>query len=340
MTRFHFSRRKFLAVALAGSLSFGLAACGSGGQNPSAADGATRIVKDVDGNDVEVPENPQRIVALSEPTMDAVLAMGIKPVGVIQGRGQETVAPYLFDKAADIPLLGTVSQLNFEAIGAVQPDLIVVDGTSVNNDPVAMETLRQIAPTVYTGYAGGDWRKNLEFVADALNEQQAGQNIIADYDKRVASMKEQLAEYSDNTFSIVRWQGNAAALILKELPAGATLEDLGLKRPANQDRRGRGHSDPVSAENIADIDADYLFFGTLGGSSVGNPNAGGEVDAAAAEETLKNAETVPGFKDLTAYKNDHIIPVDGATWTSTGGPLLIQSILDDVEANLIDKKSN
>lgn len=335
MKEFRFSRRSLLAAALITASSGALASCGDDGSF-SAGSGKTRTVTDVEGTAVEVPDKPKRVVALSEPTLDAVVAMGITPVGTIAGRGQETVAPYLMDKAGDVPLLGTVSELNFEAIGSVQPDLILVDGTSVNNNPPVVEALRKIAPTVFTGYAGGDWRDNLALVAEAVGETKKGDKVRQDYDDRVADMRAELEKYSDNTFSVVRWQGNAAALILKELPAGRTLSDLGLRRPPQQDRNGRGHSEPVSAENLSDIDADYLFFGSLGGSSVTNPNAGGEADAAAAQQALHAAEETPGFKDLNAYQQDHIIPVDGAAWTSTGGPLLIQTILDDVQAALID----
>ena len=128
----------------------------------------------------------------------------------------------------------------------------------------------------------------------------------------------------------VRWQGSGAALILKELLPGRALSDLGLRRPAGQDREGRGHSDPVSLENLQSIDADYMFFGTLGGSSIEDPNAGGTTDIKGGEKALAEAEKVPGFTELNAYQNDRIILVDGSSWTSTGGPILMNSIIDDV----------
>jgi ABC-type Fe3+-hydroxamate transport system, periplasmic component len=292
-------------------------------------------VVDVEGTSVDVPENPTRIVSLSEPTLDGLLALGISPIGAVAGRGQSTVGPYLADRADGIDLLGSVSQPNFEAIGAVEPDLILVDGTSINNNPPIVEALRQIAPVVYTGYAGGDWRTNLRHVADAVNRVDEGEQVIAEYEARAESLKSQLTGYADQTFSIVRWQGNSAALILKELPAGRALTDVGLKRPPEQDRNGRGHSEPVSAENLQSIDADYLFFGTLGGSSVANPNAGGAADQESSREAIAQAEAVAGFTDLNAYRNNHVYPVDGSSWTSTGGPLLMHSILDDIETYLI-----
>ncbi len=323
-----FSRRASIAAVLATAM-LALAAC-TGTPDPDRGPVETRTVVDVEGTEVEVPVSPQRIVTLSEPTLDGVLALGVTPIGTVTGRGQSTVPHYLADLASDIPILGGIAQPNFEAIGAAKPDLILVDGTSINNNPPVIEALRVIAPVVYTGYAGGDWRDNFRLVADALNLAEQGENVIADYDAQVAQAKPLLAQYEGQTFSIVRWQGNSAALILKELLPGRALTDLGLQRPPNQDVIGRGHSEPVSLENLKDIDADWMFFGTLGGSSVSNPNAGGTADLEGARQALADAEQVPGFTELNAYKQGQIILVDGSAWTSTGGPILMTRLIEDV----------
>lgn len=310
-----------------------LTACGSG--DTGSAEAGTRQVEDVTGQMISVPERPTKVVTLSEPTLDSALALGVTPIGTAAGRGQSGVAAYLADEAGDLPVLGSIAQPNYEAIGKAKPDLILVDGTSINNNDDAIAALRSIAPTVYTGYAGGSWRSNFELVADALNLEAEGRKVIEQYDARVKGVAGKLGDYADKTFSIVRWQGGSASLILKELPPGEALDDLGLQRPANQDRRGRGHSEPVSLENLQDIDADYLFFGTLGGSSVDNPTAGGASDADAAEGALADAADAPGFTQLKAYRDSHVIPVDGSAWTSTGGPILMNRIIDDVSKALV-----
>ncbi len=183
---------------------------------------------------------------------------------------------------------------------------------------------------VFTGYAGGEWRTNFRIVAAALGREQQGEKVIADYEAKVATTRGTLGAAGEQTFSIVRWQGTAPALILKELPPGQALVDLGLRRPAAQDTFGRGHSEPVSLENLQRIDADYIFFGTLGGSSVSNPRAGGTAGLEGARKALAAAEQVPGFTRLAAYRNNRIILVDGSAWTSTGGPLLMNRLVDDV----------
>ena len=307
----------------------------SGSRPPSAISSGTRVVQDIQGDLVTVPANPQRVVTLSEPTLDGALALGVTPIGTTAGRGQTTVPNYLVGRASGIPLLGAIAQPNFEAIGAAKPDLILVDGTSITNNPPLIAELGEIAPTVFVGYAGGDWRTTFRNVANALNRVEEGERVLADYQQHVAEVAARLTAYDHQTFSIVRWQGGAASLILKELPSAMALTDLGLKRPPSQDRVGRGHSEPVSQENLPEIDADWMFFGTLGGSSVDNPQAGGGVDASAAKAALADAARTPGFTLLHAYQAGHIIPVDGSLWTSTGGPLLMNRIVDDVAAALV-----
>lgn len=255
------NRRAFFGLALASSAALALAACSSettttttsgGSASGGSNSGGTRTIQDVDDEKVEVPTNPKKVIVLSEPTLDGLLALGVTPVGSVSGRGQSGVPNYLADRAKDVKIIGTVAQVNYEQIGNLDPDLILVDSTGVDKRSEAFETLKKIAPVVYCGYAGGDWRINFRNVAKAMNMVDKGEEVIKAYEASAAALKDQLApKYGDKTFSIVRWAGNGPALILKELPAGQVLNDLGLKRPSAQDRNGQGHSEPVSLENLA-----------------------------------------------------------------------------------------
>lgn len=332
MKGFSASRRSRGAVVVTVVAAL-LAGCG-GSESPTAS-GATREVTDVTGAAVTVPDHPERVVTLSEPTLDAALALGVTPVGTVTGRGQGTVPAYLAEQAGQIEIVGSVAQPNLETIKGLDPDLILVDGTSINNNQPLLDTLGQIAPVVNTGKAGGDWKANLALTADALNQGDAGQKLIDDYNARIEDVSSRLGPNAGATISIVRWQGKGASLILKELIPGRIVTDLGLKRPPSQDREGRGHSEPLSNENIADIDADWVFVGSLGGASVSNPDAGGQVGAAASQQAIRDAAiSTPGFMELSAFQNQRMIGVDGSVWTSTGGPILVNRVLDDLEKNL------
>ena len=273
---------------------------------------ATRTVTDASGQEVTLPAHPSRVVTLSEPTTDNALALGVTPIGVVSGRGQQTVANYLVDRAGDIPILGSIGTPNLEAIGAAHPDLILVDGTSVkNNDTETLNALSQIAPVFFTTQSGGDWRETFTLTADALGLSDEAATKRAEFDQHVSSVSARLkdAGYLDQTYSVVRWQGDSAGLILKELP--------------------------VSLENIDQIDADWIFFGTLGKASVNNPSAGGNTGVEASAAALEEAKNTVGFDSLGAVKAGHVIPVDGSLWTSTGGYLLMDGIVSSIEAQFV-----
>lgn len=334
--------RTFVGVALAALVA---GACSPSQPTPASSTGPmstaateTRMVTDASGQEVALPLEPTRVVTLSEPTTDNALALGITPVGAVSGRGQSGVAAYLADRAGDVPILGSVGTPNLEAVGAAHPDLILVDGTSVKSDDTdTLNALKQIAPVFYTAHSGDDWRETFTRTADALGVTDEASTKLADFDAHVAAVSSRLNDggYLDQTYSVVRWQGDSAGLILKELPAGQALSALGMKRPANQDRNGEGHSEPVSLENIDQIDADWIFFGTLGKSSVNNPSAGGTTGVEASEAALAEARASVGFDSLAAVRAGHVIPVDGSLWTSTGGYLLMEGIVANIEDQFV-----
>lgn len=334
--------RTIVGVALAALVA---GACSPSQSTPASSTGTmstaateTRMVTDASGQEVALPLEPTRVVTLSEPTTDNALALGITPVGAVSGRGQAGVAAYLADRAGDVPILGSVGTPNLEAVGAAHPDLILVDGTSVKSDDIdTLNALKQIAPVFYTARSGDDWRETFTRTADALGVTDEASTKLADFDAHVAAVSSRLNDggYLDQTYSVVRWQGDSAGLILKELPAGQALSALGMKRPANQDRNGEGHSEPVSLENIDQIDADWIFFGTLGKSSVNNPSAGGATGVEASEAALAEARASVGFDSLAAVRAGHVIPVDGSLWTSTGGYLLMEGIVANIEDQFV-----
>ncbi|QOC95128.1 iron-siderophore ABC transporter substrate-binding protein [Micromonospora craniellae] len=288
-----------------------------------------RTVTDGNGVSVTVPENPVRVITLSEPTLDGALALGVSVVGTTSGRGQSGAPAYLADRAAGIPIVASVAGPNIEQILTLQPDLILTDGTVAADDAV-LAKLQEIAPMVFIGKTAADWKTSFTTLGQAVNKSAEAEQVLAGYDSRVTEIKSRLGQHADDTVAIVRWGTGQPSLLLRELPPSKVLADLGLRRPPAQDRDGPGHSQPVSRENLDQLDADWMFFGSLGGAT--NP-AGGSTGTDAsreASERLLNDDAVktPGFTALTAYRNGQVIPVDGSAWASSGGPLAATVILD------------
>lgn len=320
--------RTFLLV---GAATLALSACGSTGGGDADADsgpGGSRTITDATGTEIKVPNNPRRVVALSEPTLDGALALGLRPIATTGGPGQGGVSAYLAKQARGIAAVGVLGKPNLEHVAALKPDLILVDGTAVP-DGAVVDELRDLAPTVYVSKAGQDWRAAFTAEAAALNRQKEGAHVLNEFDGRVAEVRGALGANAGARVSVVRWGGNGLPPVLVDEPAvERVLKDLGLTRPASQDKAGPGHSVPISLEDLKPIDGDWMFLG-----APGNGPAGGSSEAAA-REALEDARDTPGFARLKAVREDHVVPVDGSAWTSAGGPIAERVVVDDVARSL------
>lgn len=325
---------RLVAALLAVVACLVLAACGSSDSAGRDGGGGTRSYTDARGQRLELPARPQRVVALSEPTLDAALALGVRPIGATAGRGQGTISAYLQRRAGALRSVGILGQPNIERIAALRPDVILIDGTATPDDSI-VDKLQAFAPTVFVSKNGGDWKAAFSATADVLGRGDQGAKLLKDYDARVAGIRSRLAANAGAEISIVRWGGIGLPAVLKsELAAPRVLADLGLARPAFQRGRGPGHTVPVSLERIDALDGDWIFFGALGSGGAGGGVSDTPADVAGAEQAIGYARDTPGFTDLRAVKADHVVPVDGSAWTSAGGYLAEQVVLDDVERAL------
>ncbi len=98
--------------------------------------------------DVEVADNPVRVVTLYEGALDAALAAGVTPVGAVTTRGGDNVAQYVTDylnahELAHPEIVGVVREINIEAVLAQQPDLILAAAQLPEEQ---YQLLSQIAP--------------------------------------------------------------------------------------------------------------------------------------------------------------------------------------------------
>lgn len=311
------ARRKLgFALAVAG---LALTAACSGPAETDDTSSKTRTVTDVTDTKVEVLAAPKRVVTLSEQDLDATLALGITPVGTINGRGQDGPPAYLGDEADGIESVGDVGKPTTDKIVELEPDLVLYGGYS---DEEQLEQIRELVPaTVVTYELEEDWKVAFDRAADALGKADEAKSWMSDYDKRTEEVSGQLGDNSDATISIVRWNPDGPGILLHEAFSSLVIQDLGLERPESQQEPGFAHTDPLSLENLPRIDGDWMFLGTLVPGS---------------EAALEEARESPAYSKLEVVKDDHVVEIDGTLWTSRGGPLGALKVIDDVEANLAE----
>lgn len=147
------------AVLLATStVSLGAAGATSPDPAPSApAASGTHTVATFYG-DVDIPTEPARIVAVSYDTPWQLAGIGVEMVGVQDySAWRDQFSDEEWAVIDGIETVGSFDSLNYEAIAALDPDLIVGDAYEI--DEVTFDRLAAIAPTAIAGGdARGDWR--------------------------------------------------------------------------------------------------------------------------------------------------------------------------------------
>lgn len=286
-------------------------------------DAGLRAVADANDVMVCVPENPQRIIALQEGDIDSLLALGITPIGATNGRGQSTPPRYLSEDLGEAAVsVGGFFQPNLEVVLELEPDLILFAGY---DDPEVLEQLNAIAPVYNSAGRGDDWRTQLRRVGDVVNQSDAAEMFISDFDARVASLSDALGDRANDQFIVARWTADGPQLMTPVTFSSAVLMELGM-RPLEEFpelQEGHPHTAPLSLETLELLDVDWAFVGTLQG-------------AGDAVTTLEEVFDNPLFQQLQVVQDEHVIVIDGSLWTSVGGALAANRVLDVVENQIVE----
>ena len=155
------------------------------GKGSGKADGQfPRTVKHFKG-ETTVSAQPQRVVAVSTGQSDALLTLGIAPVGVGSPDGTETVPQYLKDafpdKASELQKtvsIGSRTEPSIEEIAKLKPDLILVNKAGKGDSAALYKSLSAIAPTIVTEGTGVNWKSDFLLLADALGKRDAAQQRL------------------------------------------------------------------------------------------------------------------------------------------------------------------
>ncbi|OKI08123.1 iron-siderophore ABC transporter substrate-binding protein [Streptomyces sp. CB02923] len=317
-------RRTASAVAALGAAALLLTGCGSDsgadrakGDGKDAAASGTRTVKDATGKVVEVPANPQRIVTLTQEDLDAVLALKIKPVGITNGQGLDEPPAYLAGKVKGIDIVGGLLKPVMDKVVAARPDLILAGDMQ---DEQVLKQLREITPaTLVTMAPTDDWKMSFRGIGNAVNKLGDANKVIADHEAAAKKAGEKLGAGKGAAVSIVRWNPDGPSWMEKKQFASGVALEMGLQRPANQNKDGNAHAPSLSLEKINEIDGDWLFLSTL---------------TADGEKALKDVQTKPAYKELGAVKKGHVVTVNGSVWSTRGGPLASDVVMSDISKAL------
>ncbi|KMJ58886.1 iron siderophore-binding protein [Bacillus sp. LL01] len=262
-----------------------------------------------------IDKTPERVVILTNEGTEALLSMGVKPVGAVQSWLGDTWYDHIKSDMEGVEVVGTESAVNLEAIAALKPDLII--GNKLRQEDV-YEQLNAIAPTVFAETLKGDWKENFKLYAKALNKEEEGQKVMDDFDARVADMSEQLGDKTEQEVSIVRFTAGDVRIYHKDSFSGIILDQLGFARPESQNVDDFAEMN-ATKERIPAMDGDVLFHFSY---ETGDGEA-----TKIKDEWLED----PLFNNLEVAKTGNVHEVSDAVWNTAGGVLAANIMLDDIK---------
>lgn len=262
----------------------------------------------------EVPDSPQRVVVLTNEATEAVLALGVVPVGAVRSWLGDPWYDHIAEPMADVTVLGTEHAPNLEVIAALRPDLIL--GNKMRQEEIYPQ-LSAIAPTVLSTTLRGEWATNFALYAAALGREEQGAEILAAFEDRTRAIAAGLGDRVGEEISLVRFMPAATRIYYKNSFAGVILDKIGFSRPPPQAKDE--FADQVTRERIPEMDGDRLFY------FVYEP---GDGDALTAEAEWMRE---PLWQTLKVTQNDRVHRVSDAVWNTAGGVIAANLMLDDLE---------
>ncbi|ODT82601.1 MAG: iron siderophore-binding protein [Pelagibacterium sp. SCN 64-44] len=263
----------------------------------------------------EVPDNPQRVVILTNEGTEALLYLGVVPVGAAQSWSGDPWYDHIGEPLADTVPLGTELAVNLEILATLEPDLIL--GTKVRQEAIFPQ-LSAIAPTVMTETIGGEWQDNLQFYADALGKTAEGEAAIAGFTERTQKIHDALGDAVNEEISMIRFSPNRTRIYYKDTFSGLALSQIGFKRPAAQDKDE--FATEVTKERIPEMEGDRIFYFS------------DDLNSDEATANLNDWLNDPLWLNLEGVKAGKAQRVSEIIWNTAGGIYAAHLMLDDIEA--------
>jgi iron complex transport system substrate-binding protein len=260
-----------------------LTACGSGKVDDPGVDvpgaeaeaGAFPVTIKNKFGETKVVETPKRIVAVGLVEQDALLALGVVPVGTTEWFGEKPGAlfPWAKEKLGDGALptvLKDKDGIQFEQIAALQPDLIIGLYSGITADDY--KKLTAIAPTVAqpTGVPdyGVAWQDVARTVGQAVGKPKQADELVKGIEKRFETVRGEHPEFQGKTaLAATPWEGYF--IYGTQDPRSRLLTDFGFSLPGGLDKViGDKFGGNVSAERLSVLDQQVLvWFPAKGGTA-------------------------------------------------------------------------
>ncbi|MEV5967696.1 Fe(3+) dicitrate ABC transporter substrate-binding protein [Kribbella sp. NPDC051952] len=334
------ARRQFAAVLALIVATAGLSSCGASSTSTStgaapnanraaAAQGVssdvnleqcgkpTRTIKH-DLGTTTITGEPKRVVALEFSFVDALVSVGMSPVGVADDDKPERIIEGLRTKVGNYKSVGLRATPNIQVITALKPDLILADS---GRHKAIYAQLSKIAPTVAYASLNGNYQQVLDSemsTAIVLNKCDQMKTRLAEHEKVLSDLKAKAdSGESRKALFAVSSDKEFTAFPPKSYTPGV-LALLGIHSPLADDSGDATVS--LTLETVVSTKPDVMFIAGQTG------------------DTLADTwEKSPLWKTIPAVKNNTTYKVDQNIWSRSRGLLASELVAAEAVKDLYGK---
>jgi iron complex transport system substrate-binding protein len=215
-----------------------------------------------------IEAEPTRVVSVGFNDQDALLALGVIPVGIRDWYGEQPfgVWPWAQDELGDaepVLLSPNGAELNVEAVAALDPDLIV--GIYSGMTQSEYDLLSAIAPTIaqpgeFIDY-GTPWQEQTRIVGRAVGEAELAEDLVTSIEDRYTAIQTEHPEFVGATSAVAfSFEGSPGAYTSSDVRS-RLLADLGFVIPPEFDEiAGDAFFASFSAEELELLDLDTVVW--------------------------------------------------------------------------------
>lgn len=287
---------------------------------PLSAGAETEEGKSVTFEDVVLKEQPKNIVVLDYGFLDTLDALGVEGVVALPKNGgqgylpDELKAKYFNDK--DIKDVGTLKQIDFEAVAASNPDVIFMSGRQSG----FYEELKEITPNVI--FIGSDNEnyfdgvfESIDLAAKIFGKEDKAEELKKGLQEKIDAVNEKAQGYENALIAMYNDKKISGFDNGKSSRFAYFYNDMGFK-PAATNIEASSHGSDFSYESILSVDPEVLVI----------------VDRTVSEvDVVKKEIENDIIKKTRAYKEGKIVYLDGVNWYFSGGGVTTEAAkLDEI----------
>ena len=301
-----------------------LAACGNVSDSENSNQKNKNESKGVEvkheGGTTTVKGEPKRVVALEYSFVDALVSLGIKPVGIADDGKKDNIIEPIKDKVGNYKSVGSRKQPNLEVISELKPDLIIADS---NRHKSNYDQLSKIAPTILLPSLDSDYKENIEAfktIAKALSKDKEANQRLKEHKEKIDKYKKEISMNKElKVLPAVISQSGFLAHSDKSY-VGQFLRELGFKEALTKqvaDQLPEYLNAPylnMNSEQLAEVNPERMFI-----------MVHGEKDPHYTK--MKND---PVWKDIDAVKHHRVHIVDRQTWSKFRGLISSEEIAKEL----------